>query len=223
MPASGQVFYYLNRAVVSFVGSWGARSSGTERTGICPGVEVTIQDVKVAALADDAEESSSGSIILNSSDLDLTYDLTTLQRGSGLRFNGLVIPHGARILNAYVQFQVRNASSAAASLRIEAQNADNPGTFTATTADITGRSRTAAFVTWTPPAWTSGAGPDQRTPNISSMVREVVSRPGWVSGNSLVIIITGTGDRSAQSWDYASVNNPAGIPTLHVEYDGGGQ
>ena len=223
IPASGQVFYYLNRAVVSFVGSWGARSSGTERTGICTGVEVTIRDVKVAALADDAEESSSGSIILNSSDLDLTYDLTTPQRGSGLRFNGLVIPHGARILNAYVQFQVRNASSAAASLRIEAQNADNPGTFTATTADITGRSRTAAFVTWTPPAWTSGAGLDQRTPNISSVVREVVSRPGWVSGNSLVIIITGTGDRSAQSWDYASVNNPAGIPTLHVEYDGGGQ
>jgi hypothetical protein len=34
------------------------------------------------------------------------------------------------------------------------------------------------------------------------------------NGNSLVIIITGTGERSAESYD----GRPSGAPLLHVEY-----
>ena len=35
IPNSGQVFYYLNRPVTPFTGSWGAESSGAERTVSC--------------------------------------------------------------------------------------------------------------------------------------------------------------------------------------------
>ena len=219
-PVSGQAFYYLNRPVAPFVGSWGAHSSGVEWSAVCPATAPTIREVSVAASFDDAEESATASMVMTSSDLDLTSDLTTSQRASGMRFNGLAIPHGARILSAYVQFTVRNATSAAASLRIEAQNADNPAAFASTTGNITGRSRTAAFASWAPPAWNTVdvAGPDQKTPDLSAIVREIVSRPGWVSGNSLVLIITGSGDRSAQSTDY---NGGTGAPRLHVEFDGG--
>jgi hypothetical protein len=71
-------------------------------------------------------------------------------------------------------------------------------------------------VSWVPPDWlTAGeAGLDQRTPNLSSVIQEIVSRPGWVSGNSLVIIITGTGKRVAEAYEGSS----AGAPLLHVEY-----
>jgi hypothetical protein len=34
-PSSGMVFYYLNRPKTPFTGSWGARSSGAERTVSC--------------------------------------------------------------------------------------------------------------------------------------------------------------------------------------------
>ena len=43
---------------------------------------------------------------------------------------------------------------------------------------------------------------------------EVVARPGWSSGNSLVVIITGTGSRTAESFD----GDAAGAPVLYVEF-----
>jgi hypothetical protein len=219
VPQNGQVFYYLNRPTSPFVGSWGAHSSGVERGVICPATGMSTLTVGVTASSDDAEETDTGSMRLTSSDLDLTLDGS--KQKVGLRFNGLTIPHGARILNAYVQFAVRDATSADTSLTIRGQSDDNPPTFTTTNGDLSSRGRTAASASWNPPAWTSGAGPDQRTPSLTAIVREIVNRPGWVGGNSLVIIITGTGDRSARSWEYDSVNH-SGVPVLHVEFDGGG-
>ncbi len=58
------------------------------------------------------------------------------------------------------------------------------------------------------------AGPDQQTPDIASVIQEIVDRGGWNSGNSLVIIITGTGTRTAEAYD----GDQAGAPLLHVEY-----
>ncbi|MGI9326013.1 MAG: hypothetical protein ACR2PZ_12385, partial [Pseudomonadales bacterium] len=59
------------------------------------------------------------------------------------------------------------------------------------------------------------AGPNQKTPNIASIIQEVTGRPGWASGNSLVLIITGTGERAAESFN----GDQAGAPLLHVEYE----
>jgi hypothetical protein len=58
------------------------------------------------------------------------------------------------------------------------------------------------------------AGAGQRTPDISSIIQEIVTRLGWSSGNSLVVIITGTGERTAESYD----GDSAGAPLLYVEY-----
>ena len=46
------------------------------------------------------------------------------------------------------------------------------------------------------------------------MLREVVGRPGWASGNALALVITGTGHRTARAYD----GKPAGAALLHVEY-----
>jgi hypothetical protein len=48
-------------------------------------------------------------------------------------------------------------------------------------------------------------------------VQQVVSRPGWVSGNALVFIITGTaGTRSATSFNGSSTNQPKLVLTYHL-------
>jgi hypothetical protein len=60
-------------------------------------------------------------------------------------------------------------------------------------------------------------GAAQRTPDISSVIQEVVGRPGWSGGNSLVLIITGTGERVAESYN----GDRNGAPLLHVEYSTG--
>jgi hypothetical protein len=41
-----------------------------------------------------------------------------------------------------------------------------------------------------------------------------VNRPGWASGNSLVLIVTGTGRRVAFSYEGMAT----GAALLHVEY-----
>jgi len=176
---------------------------------------ITTLEVRVAASSDDAEERVSGSVKLSSSDLELTFDGGGNQT-VGMRFNGISISPGANITSAYVQFQVDEANSDATLLTIQGEATDNASQFVSSDLNISSRPRTQDNVVWSPVPWTvrGEAGPDQQTPDISWVVQEIVNLPDWASGNSLVIIITGTGERTAESYD----GNQAGAALLHVEY-----
>jgi hypothetical protein len=65
------------------------------------GGTVQTTQVRVAASSDDAEQRVSGGMDLTSSDLELTTDGST-QQVVGIRFNGLQVPAGATITNAWV-------------------------------------------------------------------------------------------------------------------------
>ena len=51
------------------------------------------------------------------------------------------------------------------------------------------------------------------------MLQEIVNRPGWTSGNALVLIVTGSGTRTAVAYDKDSSE----APLLYVEYSPGGE
>jgi len=172
---------------------------------------------RAVASTDDAEEFATGSMYLNSSDLELVYDGSN-QR-VGMRFTSVSVPRGATITRAYLQFEAKETQSEATNLLIEGQAADNPTTFTSTKNNVSARPRTAASVAWSPPPWTliGEAGPNQRSPDLTAIAQELVNRPGWASGNALALIITGTGHRTARAWD----SKPAGAPLLHLEYTTG--
>jgi Ca-dependent carbohydrate-binding module xylan-binding/K319L-like, PKD domain len=178
------------------------------------GGNVFISEVQVASGSDDAEESVSGYVRLTSSDLELVY--TNSNQTVGIRFNSVDVPHDATIVNAYVQFMVDETSSEATSLTIEGEDIDNAATFISSSGNISSRARTSANMSWSPAVWTTvgEAGSDQRTPDVSRIIQEIVDRPGWSRGNSLVVIITGTGKRVAESYN----GNQSGAPMLHVEY-----
>jgi hypothetical protein len=177
-----------------------------------------VVDLPIVASSDDAEESPSGKVGRNSTRLELATDGGVAQT-VGVRFRNLSIPQGATILNSYVQFEADKKDSSAVTLTIDGEAADVSGTFTSTPFDISSRPRTTApvQVTWTPDAWTvlHERGPKQRTPNLSPIVQEIVSRPGW-NGVSLVLIVTGNGvgKRTAESFNAGAALAPA----LHVEY-----
>jgi PKD repeat protein len=181
------------------------------------GGETTTIEVRVAASLDDAEEKLSGGMRLTSSDLEFVYD--SGNQTVGIRFNGLTIPPGAAIVNAFIQFQVEESASEATTLTIEGQAVDNAPTFADVRYNVSSRLRTTASVPWSPVPWTTkgDAGPEQQTPNIATVIQEIVNRPGWSSGNSLVIIIAGTGERVAESFD----GIPDAAPLLHIEYSSG--
>ena len=119
-----------------------------------------------------------------------------------------------------MQFVADEKQSEATSLTIRGQAADNPATFSSAN-KVSTRTRTAAAApVWTPAAWNviGEAGANQRTTDLSAVVQELVNRPGWASGNALVLIVNGTGHRTARAFDRAA----AEAPLIHVEYAVGG-
>ena len=179
-------------------------------------VDNHVLNIRISASADDAEENTAtGKVNRGSSDLELV-DQGALFQLVGMRFNNLSIPQGATITNASIQFQADETHSGATSLMIEGQATDNALTFTNANANISSRDRTNAIIDWLPMPWiTVGeTGTDQQTPDITSIIQEIIERPGWSSGNSLAIIISGSGRRAAESFN----GDAAGAPVLHVEY-----
>ncbi len=185
-------------------------------TVLGPGGPFTI-DVPVIAGSDDAEESSAGNVSLTSSDIELVFDGPGNQT-VGLRFANIGIPQGAVILNAYVQFTVDEVNTGATNLVVQGHDVDNSATFTTANFNVSSRARTNQSVGWVPPLWpTVGAsGVDQRTPALAPIIQEIISRPLWTSGNALSLIITGTGERTAEAFEGTA------DPTLHIEYQIGG-
>jgi hypothetical protein len=173
----------------------------------------TTFQIQVSTSSDDAKEKGNGSVRLSSSDLEFATDQLV-----GIRFTGITVPQGATIASASIQLRALEADTLVTDLIIEGQAADTTSTFTTASNDISSRPRTTAFASWSPPAWNTvgEAGPDQQTSDFSPVIQEIVDRTGWSSGNSLVIVITGSGNRVADSFDGDS--GAAGAPLLQVAY-----
>ncbi|MGB2923930.1 MAG: hypothetical protein WBB82_01370 [Limnothrix sp.] len=172
-------------------------------------------NVRVSSSSDDAEERADGDVSLGSSDLEFVFDQGGDQL-TGMRFSNLGIPQGATITNAYLQFQTDEVNTGVANLTIRGEDVDDALTFGGNTGNISSRTTTSAFVDWAPAAWdTKGeAGFDQRTPDISTIIQEIVNRPDWSSGGAISTIISGFGERTAESFD----GDASAAPLLHVEY-----
>ena len=106
--------------------------------------------------------------------------------------------------------------SLATDLEIRAQAADDTAPFTAVAFDVSSRPSSTTFVPWSVAPWVAvnDAGPDQRTPDLAVLVQEVIDRPGWAAGNSLALIVSGSGQRVADSYE----GGAAFAPVLVIEY-----
>ncbi len=175
-------------------------------------VQITVPPVTstIATGNDDAEESAAGVVNFTSTDLELTNDGALGNQVVGLRFAGLAVPQGAVITDATIQFTTDEAQSEATVLSIAAEAADDAPAFAATTGNLSTRAVTSPAVLWQPAPWTTvgEAAAAQRTPNLAGILQKVVSRPGWASGNAVVILISGTGHRTAESYNLAGGTPP---------------
>jgi len=164
--------------------------------------------IPIASGADDAMEGggSSGKFVdLASADIELGHNGGTSRAPmlDGLRFAGIPVPPNGEIVSAKIQFKVDETGSEAASYTIRGEANDNAPTYQAISGNISARPSTVATVPWAPPAWTmiGEAGPTQLTPELKTIVQEVVNRPGWVQGNAVAFMIDGTGRRTAEAKD----------------------
>lgn len=114
------------------------------------------------------------------------YNSSYYEYGAGARFTEVTIPAGATITSAILRLVAReNDSGTICRTRIHGQASDNPNTFS-TKVDFDGRSLTTSYVNWDSiPSWTLNS--TYESPDISTIIQEIINRPGWVSGNSIVI------------------------------------
>ena len=69
---------------------------------------------------------------------------------------------------------------------------------------------------WAVAPWNTvgDAGLDQRSPDLTTVLQEIVDRPGWASGNAVAFLITGSGARTAEAYN----GDSSRAPLIHVEY-----
>jgi|GEM_PF-1072641 len=178
-----------------------------------PGNSTTVATT-VNSSNDDVEENElNGNIYTNSSDVELVNDGANIGNQTvGIRFNNVNIPNGATITNAYIQFNAKESDSDASNLTIKAQlTADAPPIGT-TPYSLSGLTTTNAGVNWQAPSWTFNN--IYATPNISSVIQELVNLNGFSESSSITMVITGIGSRTAHSYD----GDATKAATLVIDY-----
>ncbi len=150
-----------------------------------------------------------------------------IYHGAGLRFTNVTIPKDAIIEEAHLTPTCSAAKSDACKTRISAQAADNPDDFSGDdvgTASARWNNRTAARVDWDflfSDAWVLDT--EYSSPELKTVIQEIVNRAGWASGNAIVIFWNDWDDRSASATNrykqaYPYNVAPGKAVKLHIEY-----
>jgi len=133
---------------------------------------------------------------------------------SFIRFPNVNIPQGAVISEAFLRVTADAARSGESVCNIYANDVDNASAPINET-QMGALVYTTAYVEWDQEAsW--GAGTQYDSPDISTVIQEIVDREGWVSGNAMTLLldIIGTTYSVISSYDRGS-----GLPELHIKWD----
>ncbi len=187
----------------------------TPQVGANGCIQSTIVKV-VGASNDDAEQHADGSMVINSTDLEMVEEVDTQQ--VGIRFNDINIAQGSTITSASIIFTIDEIDSGTTSLTFKGQLSPNAQPFSTSVnniSDTTARPRTTASVTWSPPGFNT-IGQTVELPGLEGIIQEIVNQGTWDAGNALAFLINGTGKRVADSFD----DDPATAPRLVITFEG---
>ncbi|MGB2956970.1 MAG: LamG-like jellyroll fold domain-containing protein, partial [Anaerolineales bacterium] len=171
--------------------------------------------------ADDGAESR------GSSDLEMPWEGdvgSSSYQVIGLRFVDLNIPKGSKVIDAYVQFTADDGKITGGPVNLIINGLLQPDTddFTSGENFWTERNpKTNAEVAWSDiPDWVGFQATDaSRTPDISSIIQEIIDQDGWASDNALMLFIRddennpSAATRNARSDGEGADNEPL----LHIE------
>ncbi|HAZ61096.1 MAG TPA: hypothetical protein DCY89_05935 [Gammaproteobacteria bacterium] len=104
---------------------------------------------------------------------------------SGIRFQSVGIPRGARVIDAALTMRATGTNAGASALRIWGQNADTAPGFNSGSGAVSGRPRTSSNLTLT----LNSDSSQYRITGLAPLVQQIVNRGGWQSGNALALLI----------------------------------
>ena len=172
---------------------------------------------QIATSADDGNQSSNGNNYLSNQEITLSSSYPY----AGLRFTG--IPFDYKSINnfaieeAYIEMtSSSNGGGYSGSMRIYGENVDNAPALSNSKNALSSKSLTTNSTLWSyTTSFTSGV--TYRSPDISPIIKELMTRSGWTAGNAMTFVINRTaGTRNF----YANDNSPAKSAKLIVKYKG---
>lgn len=190
---------------------------------------VTVSDSEefLEASITDADRWRAGFSRATSTDLELVFDDEHAQQVVGLRFTGVAVPAGARVVNTVLTFTARDAPSTGTAgdvtVTIAAESALAPTPFVTDPGfddgsfDLSTRTTTAASVDWA----ITGAWIDDATypsANAAAVLQELVALDGWASGGDVVFLLSGDGTDTDFRRAHALEGDATRAVTLLVEY-----
>ena len=172
----------------------------------------------------DVEEDKNGKLYVTSTDLEMVYDRSnnlSFQK-VGLRFENVQIPQNATIESAYLQFTADESNHQYTFLEIAMESTSNASLFT-NAYNVSVRKLLTTKIAWIPSSWISGQNSaSQKSPDLKTLVQQIVSKSKWNPGNNMAFIISGTGvsltsktaKRVANSFD----GDPSKAARLFIQY-----
>ncbi len=178
----------------------------------------TTKSFPVVLERDDMEENSSGVLrdgSASGNDLDFGTDYVAV------RFQNVTIPNSATITSARIEFTSKGDwTGITTSLNIQGEASDDAAFLDVTsTYNISSRTMTTENVAWNPGDWIDGTNYD--TPDLTTIVQEIVDRTGWDSNNAMLFRIVYSGFPGSTSGHREARSREAGqsvAAVLHVTY-----
>jgi hypothetical protein len=179
---------------------------------------MTDVNVSIAANSDDGHCTTSGGGFSATGTYAILGDLYGTPYRGFFRFDPVAIPSGATITAAILRMvSTGNLSGTVCNLNVYLEDADDPSQH-ASGADVIGRSLTSAVAWDAVAAGTTGGTFD--TPDLSSILQDVIDRPGWATGQAIVVHIVDNGSDYAAWRQGASLENTTHAePELRVSYE----
>ena len=137
------------------------------------------------------------------------------------RFQGVTIPPGSVINSAKITFtdSFSGGGSQTINEKIIGVDVDDMATQVISPVDdARTRTHTTAVVDWDL-TFTMSVGTDRDTSDISSIIQEIIDRPGWADGNDIGIYVYDDGTTLGVSYGFENSDNSyADAPILTIEY-----
>jgi len=201
------------------MGPWREQSDGDGKNIVS---KVYVRNAGVASSATDFSKRIAASVDDGFIVSSWGYTGTTTVMGAaasspytaGYRFNSVTIPQGDTINSATIKLNPIFDDSDSILTKIYGIDEDDTADFSS---DPTGRTKTTASVDW-------DFGPVTQdiivtSPDISTIVKEIVDRGGWVSGNDMGFLVLDDGSTSNNNISFDSYDGvPDSAALLNINY-----
>lgn len=180
---------------------------------------MTTLDLQVSSANDDAHELDDNTGFSATANNIRVHEASApgSRYNGGFRLTNVTIPPGAIITAAYISVKFPDGTRDSPREDIYLEDIDDAPDFS-TDADVTGRTRTSASLSWSDDDLGTGVFHD--SPDISPVVQEVIDRAGWANGNDMVVLVDGQAVSTVESGTrfvgYENVSSDA--LKLHIEY-----